>query len=79
MKKKKTKSIFNFKFKLTQLSDPAELRWTLIHSDTILGIYKNKGNEGKRRTYGITELNATFDNLFTTPRNHTDLHLLVQK
>jgi len=41
--------------------------------------YKNKGKKRKRRTYGITELKATLDNIFTTPRNYTDLHFLRPK
>ena len=41
--------------------------------------YKNKGKKGKRRTYGITELKAILDNIFTTPRNYTNLHFLRPK
>ena len=66
-----------------ELTNPAELRWSLppIHSDTMLINYKNKGKKRKRkrRTYGITELKATLDNIFTTSRNYTDLHFLGLK
>lgn len=41
--------------------------------------YKNKGKKRKRRTYGITEHKVTLDNIFTTPRNYTDLHFLRPK